>query len=230
MDSAAIVGIIVCVLLGVYSIKVTSGHKKQELYEETESPKSLSVPIASINALNAPLNNETVLNNNSSGINLSDYDYDIKIDINVAVPESVKAEPESKSKPHRRPGKSLIVTANRNYNSSSSTGKLCDSDVAEGSPNLFKKSGYKWKKQKKRSRGEKYSYNVCNYTDEDLFYKQCKNIEEIFPDLIKEPIFKDADQSSFQTYHHEKGDIVVCNHEAVGALYITSDFDLNEYL
>jgi hypothetical protein len=41
-------------------------------------------------------------------------------------------------------------------------------------------------------------------------------------------LFKDADGSLFQRYHHKKGDIVICNHEAVGSLYISSDFDLEE--
>ena len=96
------------------------------------------------------------------------------------------------------------------------------------SPNVFHKVGHKWNKQKKRSRYQKYSYTVCDYTDEGLFHDQCQSIEKHFPLLDKEPLFKDADGSLFQRYHHKKGDIVICNHEAVGALYITSDFDLEE--
>ncbi len=75
----------------------------------------------------------------------------------------------------------------------------------------------------------KYSYNICNQPDKDLFARQCKALEKHIPGLEKEPLLEDVDGSLYQRYHHKQGDMIVCNHEFVGALYIDSDFDIRPY-
>ena len=104
---------------------------------------------------------------------------------------------------------------------------------ANVTPNLFDKKGKKWHKNGKRSKkggySSEYSYNISDQTDKDLFNKQCIDIEKYFPGLKKEALQKLDDGSLLQRYHHEKGDIVVYNNEFVGALYMTSGFDIDEY-
>lgn len=143
------------------------------------------------------------------------------------IPKADKRVIAEQKKP-TKPG--FIVKGNRAKRNDvdDETGFIDDRPGDNYSTNVFHKVGHKWNKQKKRSRYQKYSYTVCDYTDEGLFYEQCQSIEKHFPSLIKDSLFKDADGSLFQRYHHKKGDIVICNHEAVGALYISSDFDLEE--
>lgn len=223
MESIALICIIASFVLGIYSIKASNKAKKKTLVEE-EDTKNESTLLASSNNLITMQNTDVTEQNYINQINLNDYDYDTKVIINVSVPDSPKQDPQKIPKKH------LIVTANDGNNGSGAIGKLGGSAIAEDSPNLFKKSGFKWKKQKRRSKKVTYSYTISNFTDENLFYQQCQSIEEYFPNIIKYPISKNPDGSLFQRYHHEKGDIVVCNHKYVGSLYISSEFDLKEYL
>ena len=75
----------------------------------------------------------------------------------------------------------------------------------------------------------KYSYTICNQPDEEIFYKQCKALEKYLPGLIKEKLLEDIDGSLYQKYQHNKGEIIVCNHIPIGAVYVDSDFDLLLY-
>lgn len=74
-----------------------------------------------------------------------------------------------------------------------------------------------------------FHYPICTEPDEELFYKQCAALEKHIPGLAKESLLNDVDGSLYQIYYHEKGDMLVCNHYLVGALYIDSDFDIEPY-
>lgn len=75
----------------------------------------------------------------------------------------------------------------------------------------------------------KYSYNICNQPDDELFYKQCAALEKYIPGLTKEILLNDVDGSLIQIYYHEKGEMIVFNDYYIGALYIDSDFDIDPY-
>lgn len=78
-------------------------------------------------------------------------------------------------------------------------------------------------------KNHEFSLTVCNQPDEDLFQKQCAAIEKHIPNLKKDSLLEDVDGSSYQKYHHEKGDITVSNDYYVGCLYVDADFDLLPY-
>ena len=71
-----------------------------------------------------------------------------------------------------------------------------------------------------------FEYNICNQADEELFYKQCKAIEDNIRVLKKDRLIEDVDGSLIQMYSNHLGKIVVRNDLHVDALYVTSDFDL----
>ncbi|MBE7004482.1 MAG: hypothetical protein E7425_09400 [Ruminococcaceae bacterium] len=71
-----------------------------------------------------------------------------------------------------------------------------------------------------------FDYNICTQADKELFLKQCQAIEAHIKPLLKERVIHDIDGTLTQRYHHQLGQITVCNDEQVGALYVTSDFDL----
>ena len=75
----------------------------------------------------------------------------------------------------------------------------------------------------------KYSYNIYDQPDDELFYKQCAALEKHIPNLTKEYPLQDVDGSLIQIYYHEKGEIVVFNDYDIRALYVDSDFDLEPY-
>ena len=71
-----------------------------------------------------------------------------------------------------------------------------------------------------------FEYNICNQGDAELFYKQCKAIEDNISALKKDRLIEDVDGSLTQMYNSHLGKIVVRNDLQVDALYVTSDFDL----
>ena len=166
-----------------------------------------------------------VMDNPSLPTTTDTEDYEIKIVINVFNP-SGRTIPLSNDT-------TTTNSSDSRKNNKPTTPYYQKLGKARTTPNLFDKTGKKWRKNRKRTnRGKhsyEYTYNIYNQTNEDLFNDQCESIENHIPDLIKEPLQKDADGSMFQRYHHKNGDIVVCNSEFVGALYMTSDFNLDDY-
>ena len=75
----------------------------------------------------------------------------------------------------------------------------------------------------------KYSYNICDQQNDELFYKQCAALEKHIPGLTKERLLIDVDGSLYQIYYHQKGELSVNNDYYIGALYIDSDFDIEPY-
>lgn len=78
---------------------------------------------------------------------------------------------------------------------------------------------------------KKYKYReiIYNMPHEGYFNKQCLALEKYVIGLKKGRLLEDVDGSSYQMYHHEKGDIEVCNDYRYDELYVDSDFDLEPY-
>lgn len=74
-----------------------------------------------------------------------------------------------------------------------------------------------------------YDYNICSQADRALFHKQCQAIETHIKPLKKEQTIQDIDGTLVKKYYHRLGQITVKNDEQVGALYVTSDFDLTQF-
>lgn len=74
-----------------------------------------------------------------------------------------------------------------------------------------------------------YSYTICNQPDSELFKKQCLALEKHIPDLIKGELLEDVDGSQIQAYTKDKAKILVYNSEYVGALYIESEIELEQF-
>lgn len=71
-----------------------------------------------------------------------------------------------------------------------------------------------------------FEYNICNQADTELFYKQCKAIEDNIMHLEKNELIEDVDGSLIQMYSSRCGKITVWNDLQVDALYVLSEFDL----
>ncbi len=74
-----------------------------------------------------------------------------------------------------------------------------------------------------------YSYTICNQPDSKLFEKQCLALEKHVPDLIKGDLLEDVDGSQIQVYAKDEAKILVYNSEYVGALYIESEIELEQF-
>lgn len=74
-----------------------------------------------------------------------------------------------------------------------------------------------------------FDFTVCNMPDEEIFYKQCKALEDNIPGLKKVDLLHDVDGSLVQIYSHPRGEITVSNDFYVGALYVQADFNLLPY-
>lgn len=74
-----------------------------------------------------------------------------------------------------------------------------------------------------------FDYNICNEADANLFHKQCAAIETHITPLEKDKLLTDVDGTLRQKYHHPFGVIDVVNDIQVGALYVTSEFDLTPF-
>lgn len=74
-----------------------------------------------------------------------------------------------------------------------------------------------------------YSYEICNQPDKKLFEKQCLALEKHIPNLIVGKLLEDVDGSQTQLYTKDGAKIVVCNNEYIGALYVDSEIDLEQF-
>lgn len=74
-----------------------------------------------------------------------------------------------------------------------------------------------------------YEYSICNQADEDIFYKQCTALEKNIPDICKSDLLTDVDSSLIQVYQLNKLKIKVYNDTNIGAVYIKSQVDLDQF-
>lgn len=74
-----------------------------------------------------------------------------------------------------------------------------------------------------------YHYGICTVSDKELFGKQCAALEKHIPGLEKKEFLHDVDDSLIQIYEKGAARILVHNSENVGALYIDSEIDLDQF-
>ena len=75
-----------------------------------------------------------------------------------------------------------------------------------------------------------YSYNIYADANHAQFICTCSAIENAVQISTKEKLLIDVDGSEIQIYHTPHGEIRVFNDYEVGAVYVDSDFELNELL
>ncbi|MBR2284575.1 MAG: hypothetical protein IJ874_09215 [Ruminococcus sp.] len=74
-----------------------------------------------------------------------------------------------------------------------------------------------------------FSYNICNKADSEIFSKQCAALEKHIPNLQKNDLLLDVDGSQTQRYTLDDKGISVHNSKYIGAVYIDSDVDLENF-
>lgn len=74
-----------------------------------------------------------------------------------------------------------------------------------------------------------YEYSICNQADEDIFYKQCIALEKNIPNICKLDLLTDVDSSLIQIYQLNNLNIKVYNDTNIGAIYIKSQIDLDQF-
>ena len=72
-------------------------------------------------------------------------------------------------------------------------------------------------------------YTICNFADEEIFYKQCIAIEKRLQPLEKEEILEDVDGTKIQLYKFEKHAIKVVNSLYENEVYVESEIDIKPY-
>lgn len=75
-----------------------------------------------------------------------------------------------------------------------------------------------------------FEYSICNQADEEIFKRQCNELEKKFSELlVKDNFLTDVDGSKIQTYtlNGKKVKVVMSNYE--NEVYIYSEIDLKEY-
>lgn len=75
-----------------------------------------------------------------------------------------------------------------------------------------------------------YSYNIYADANHTQFIRTCSSIENAVQISRKEKLLIDVDGSKIQIYHTPHREIRVFNDYEVGAVYVDSDFELNELL
>lgn len=75
----------------------------------------------------------------------------------------------------------------------------------------------------------KYDYSICTEPDRDIFIKQCRALEKHIPNIVKDKLLKDVDESEIQIYYLDGKKILVHNCYYVGAVYIESEVDLEQF-
>lgn len=74
-----------------------------------------------------------------------------------------------------------------------------------------------------------YEYNICNKADEEIFIKQCMEIEKNIPEIKKLEILTDVDESKIQKYLLNGKEVKVYNSYYIDAIYIESEIELTRY-
>lgn len=74
-----------------------------------------------------------------------------------------------------------------------------------------------------------FDYNICTQADDEIFDKQCLALEKHIPGIIKQDLSVDVDDSKVQHYELGSSVITVHNDQYVGAVYIKSEIELEQY-
>ena len=74
-----------------------------------------------------------------------------------------------------------------------------------------------------------FHYSICTVPDEEIFIKQCKALEKNIDGLKKEKLLIDVDDSKIQIYYYNGKEIKVVNDYYVGALYVDSEIELEQF-
>lgn len=75
----------------------------------------------------------------------------------------------------------------------------------------------------------KYSYDICTVPDTEIFKKQCLALEAHIPNITKIELLTDVDGSETQIYEKDGKRISVKNSFYVGAVFIESDVQLEQF-
>lgn len=74
-----------------------------------------------------------------------------------------------------------------------------------------------------------YDYTICSEADEEVFKRQCRALEKRIPNLEKTKLLVDVDSSKTQIYIKDGKQIAVHNSYYIGAIYIKSEIDLDQF-
>lgn len=74
-----------------------------------------------------------------------------------------------------------------------------------------------------------YEYNICNQADEEIFIRQCNALENKIPNIKKDELLIDVDESKIQKYLLDGKEINVCNSNYMNEVYVKSEIDLMPY-
>lgn len=73
-----------------------------------------------------------------------------------------------------------------------------------------------------------FDYTILPYADDKIFNKALNLFESKFPDVQKEELLVDVDNTAIQIYVNQGQRIKFYNDYEVGAVYIESDIDLSD--
>ena len=74
-----------------------------------------------------------------------------------------------------------------------------------------------------------YDYTICTEPDKDIFFRQCDALENHIPNIKKDTLLHDVDDSETQVYFLNDKKILVHNSYYIGAVYVESEIDLAQY-
>lgn len=74
-----------------------------------------------------------------------------------------------------------------------------------------------------------FEYNICNEADEEIFVKQCEALENRIPNIKKDKLLIDVDESKIQRYLLNDKIILVYNSNYLNSVYVKSEIDLIQY-
>lgn len=73
-----------------------------------------------------------------------------------------------------------------------------------------------------------FDYTILPYADDEIFNEVLNFFENKFPDIHKEELLVDVDDTAIQIYANEGKHIKFYNDYEVDAIYIESDIDLSD--
>jgi len=74
-----------------------------------------------------------------------------------------------------------------------------------------------------------FEYGISNWLDEEIFFEQCKELEDTIPGLVKQDLLIDVDSSKIQTYLLEGKRVGVYLDFGMKDVYIKSEFDIGPF-
>lgn len=75
----------------------------------------------------------------------------------------------------------------------------------------------------------KFTYDICNQPDEEIWKKQCDALMKYIPGLKKGKLYIDVDYSKIQEFYLADKRLTVNKSEYLGDVHINSDFDIEVY-